>query len=99
LAVLRKRLSPRGIQIKAESLAWSQIQGILARGDSRLAEVLANIDELSLANWRKAVTQYHPEIDSLLHRNREVNERLPWSMLDSGIPPGQLEREIDRALA
>ncbi|MFC1902325.1 radical SAM protein, partial [Chloroflexota bacterium] len=49
LSRLKSSLPPQGIKVKAESPAWSRVQGVLARGDAKIAEILANIDEVSLA--------------------------------------------------
>ncbi len=98
LSTLKKKLPPAGIQIKAESPAWSQVQGVLARGDIKLAEVLANIEDVSLSGWRKAINKYHLDIDFYLHQRWNTTEKLPWTILDSGTQPGYLELELNRAL-
>ncbi len=99
LSILKNSLSPKGIKIKCESPAWSQIQGILARGDVKLADVLANIEEVSLAGWRRAVEKCHLDIDFYVHQRWDTSEELPWSIIDSGTEPDYLKAELDRALA
>jgi len=81
LALLRKSLLPRGVKLKCESPAWSQIQAVLARGDTRIAEVLANTEEVSLSGFRKAIKRYHLDIDHYAHRKWDKEEKLPWAML------------------
>ena len=98
LSLLKNNLLPRGIKLKCESPAWSQVQGVLARGDTKLAEVLANIEEVSLSGWRKAVNKCHLDIDFYLHQRWATTEKLPWAILDSGTEPGYLELELNRAL-
>jgi len=98
LSWLKKTLRPQGIEIKAESPAWSQVQGALAKGDSKLAEVLADIEEISLSGWRKTVSKHHQDIDSYLHRKWDTTEILPWAMLESGTRPGRLQLELEKAL-
>ncbi len=99
LSLLKKGLVPKGITIKSESAAWSQVQGILARGDTKLAEVLANIEEVSLSGWRKAVTKCHLDIDFYAHQKWNTSQKLPWSIIDSGTEPEKLEVELTRALS
>ncbi len=99
LSLLKKRLPPVGIQIKAESPVWSQIQGVLARGDTKLAEVLANIEEISLSGWRKAVKKHHLDINHYIFQSWDTTANLPWSILDSGTKPEYLKLELDRALS
>ncbi len=79
LSLLKRSLSPKGITLKSESVAWSQVQGVLARGDTKLAEVLANIEEVSLAGWRKAVAKYHLDIDFYAHQRWDTSQKLPWA--------------------
>jgi len=99
LSSLKKSLMPKGIKIKAESPAWSQVQGVLARGDIKLAEVLADMEEVSLSGWRRTMEKYHLDIDFYVHQRWDTKQRLPWNILDLGTKPGHLELELDRALA
>ena len=99
LAVLRKKLPPKGIWVKSDSLAWSQVQGALARGDTKLAEVLAGMEEVSLSGWRKAIRKCDLDIDFYVLNKWPVNRKLPWAMLDLGVSRRHLELELNRALA
>ena len=97
-ARLTGRLTPKGIELKTESIPWSQVQGVLARGDARLAEAIAGIEEVSLPGWRKAMDKCGLDIDSYLYRKWGTDEKLPWSVIDSGARPGQLQTELQKAL-
>jgi len=99
LSLLKNSLAPKGIKIKSESPSWSQVQGILARGDIKLAEVLASLEQVSLAGWRRAVEKCHLDVDFYAHQRWDTNEKLPWAVLDLGTEPGYLEIELNRALA
>jgi radical SAM superfamily enzyme YgiQ (UPF0313 family) len=99
LALIKNRLVPRGIKIKAESPAWSQVQGVLARGDTALAGVLADVEGLSLAAWRKAVARHKIDVDFYAHQHWDTGQRLPWNMIELGTKAGYLESEMERALA
>ena len=99
LSLLKNKLAPKGIKLKSESPAWSQVQGVLARGDIKLAEVLANVEEVSLSGWRQAAEKCHLDIDFYAHQRWDVSQRLPWAILDSGTEPEKLKLELDRALA
>jgi len=98
LSLLKNNLLPKGIKLKYESPAWSQVQGVLARGDNKLAEVLANIEEVSLSGWRRAINKYHLDINHYAHQRWDTTEKLPWAILDSGTEPSYLELELNRAL-
>jgi len=98
LSLLKNSLAPKGIKVKSESPAWSQVQGVLARGDIKLAEVLANIEEVSLAGWRKAVAKCDLDIDYYAHQKWDTNQKLPWAIFDLGTEPEKLKLELKRAL-
>ena len=97
LSLLKNRLTPRGIKIGSESPAWSQVQGVLARGDEKLAEVLANMEEVSLSGWRKAAEKCRLDIDYYAHQRWDTKQRLPWDMIDSGTKPEHLKNELEKA--
>jgi radical SAM superfamily enzyme YgiQ (UPF0313 family) len=98
LSLLKNKLLPKGIKLKCESLAWSQVQGVLARGDTKLAEVLVDIEEVSLSGWRKAIERCHLDIDYYAYQRWNTAEKLPWAILDSGTESNYLELELNRAL-
>jgi radical SAM superfamily enzyme YgiQ (UPF0313 family) len=98
LSRLKNSLVPRGIKVKAESPAWSQVQGVLARGDKELAEVLADVGGLSLAAWRKSAEKHHLDIDFYAHQRWDASQKLPWNMIELGSEAGYLESELARAL-
>jgi len=81
LSLLKNSLMPKGITLKGESAAWSQVQAVLARGDTKLSEVLANIEEISLSSWRKAVTKCHLDIDFYAHQRWDTSQKLPWAIV------------------
>jgi radical SAM superfamily enzyme YgiQ (UPF0313 family) len=99
LSLLKNSLMPKGIKLKWESPAWSQVQGVLARGDIKIADVLANMEEVSLSGWRKATEKCHLDIDFYIHQRWDTKQRLPWKILDLGTKQGYLELELNRALA
>jgi radical SAM superfamily enzyme YgiQ (UPF0313 family) len=99
LSLLKNKLLPKGIKINSESPAWSQVQGVLARGDEKIAEVLANTEEISLAGWRKAVEKCRLDIDYYVNQRWDIGQKLPWAMIDSGTKFEHLKKELERALA
>jgi len=98
LSLLKSRLMPKGIKVKSESPAWSQVQAVLARGDARLADVLANMEGVSLSAWRKAVEKRQLDVDFYAHQQWDVSQRLPWDIIDLGTPHRQLELELTEGL-
>ena len=98
LSLLKRSLPPKGIKLKTESPAWSQIQGVFSRGDARVAEALANIEEVSLSGWRKTVDKCHLDIEYYVNQRWDTTQRLPWAMIDSGTKPEHLKSELEKAL-
>ncbi len=99
LSLLKKSLPPKGIRVKHESPAWSQVQGVLARGDTEVAEVLAAVESVSLSGWRQAVKKCHLDVDYYAHRKWDTGLRLPWSMIDSGTGAEKLRLEMGRVVS
>ncbi len=99
LSLLKKRLRPNGIKITGDSPAWSEVQAILARGDTNLAPVLANVREATLAAWSQAVEAARIDTDSLAHDRWTPDRTLPWHMIDSGVTGDPRRREMDAALS
>jgi radical SAM superfamily enzyme YgiQ (UPF0313 family) len=98
LRLLTKHLQRSKIAVKAESPQWSTIQGILARGDRRLAEVLISLHETSLGSWHRTLAAHDLQPDDYL-RARTPEEPLPWGFIQTGVSPVSLQREWSRALA
>jgi len=98
LSTLKNRLEPRGIEIRSDSVGWSVVQGVLSRGDNRLAQALARVDGKSLSSWRRALEETSLDTDFYIGREIPVDERLPWSNIDSGVDLAYLRTELARAL-
>ncbi|MFA4837636.1 MAG: radical SAM protein [Dehalococcoidia bacterium] len=96
LGMLKKGLSNKGIEVKADSIEWALIQGTLSRGDSRIGGVIANLPRVSLSAWQKAMERAGVDSESI-HLEIPASEQLPWSMIDSGIRTDHLRTEIERA--
>ncbi len=94
---IERSLRPKGVEVRAESVAWSVVQGALARGDSRLAPVLAGMKRGSRTAWRQALQQHQLDAESYARREFCVGENLPWASVDSGVSPGYLQRELTKA--
>ena len=98
IRLLTTRLRRSGIAVKGESPQWSAIQGILARGDRRLADVLVSLQETSPSSWLRALAAHDLQPDDYL-RARAPEEPLPWGFIQTGVSPASLQREWSRALA
>ena len=99
ISILRSSLPLKGIRLNEESPAWSRIQALLARGDTKLVRLLENVEEDSLSGWRRAAEKCEIDIDSYVYRQWDTDAELPWAMIDSGIKCEHLCSELEKALA
>ena len=81
LSLLKSKLPVKGISVKNESLDWSEVQAVLSRGDERLAEVLANVEKVSLAQWRQAMQKAGLDIDFIANAKWDEKQKLPWDVI------------------
>jgi radical SAM superfamily enzyme YgiQ (UPF0313 family) len=77
---VERALRRQGIAVKAESPAWAEIQGTLARGDRRLADALLAVGRLTPATWRRALAETGLALQELLGE-RDKSEPLPWGFI------------------
>src|SRR5882724_10239266 len=98
----------RGLELKTHDCETSILEGILARGDRRLGDVIerayhegARMDSweehVKLSVWREALE--HFQIDPAQYLGTiAVTARLPWDHFDIGLEEGFLAREYRKAL-
>ena len=98
IAMLKRTLEPNGIKVGGESPAWSEVQAMLARGDSNMAPVLAGVKHLSLAAWTSALDKARLD-RSFVHQDWNPDSSLPWDMIDSGISQDNLRDELRLAIS
>ncbi|MDR2526113.1 MAG: TIGR03960 family B12-binding radical SAM protein [Oscillospiraceae bacterium] len=107
---LRGAVRSKKISLSCHHVETSLLEGVLARGDRRLADVLEEV-------WRQGAKfdswddQFKPELwyaafaakglDPAFYnaRRRALEEILPWEHLDYGVSKSYLLRERDRAYA
>jgi hypothetical protein len=88
----------------------SVIEGVLARGDRRLAPVLEKVyqkgcifdawsEYFHYDLWLEAMAECGLSPDFYTTRERSTEEILPWDFLDCGVNKEFLKREWKRALA
>lgn len=96
---IRKGLDrDKQIEILAEPLRQCYIQGVLARGDRRVGSLLVRAHQYGgVKGWKRAAKELGINLESLLYTERPVDAVLPWSVLDMGLKPDYLVRELDQA--
>ncbi len=87
----------------------SEMEACFAVGDRRLAAVLYRAwelgcrldgwsDQFRYDLWRQAFDDCGLSVDFYAHRQRALDEVLPWDHIDSGISKAFLRREYEKAL-
>lgn len=96
LARLQGALKKLKIELRSESPRLAAIQGILARGDRRLGQVLKVAQGTSMREWEKEMRQC--EIEATSYLNWADDQPLPWSFIDMGVSSAHLHREWSRTM-
>jgi len=85
LEYLRKNLAKIGIEMRPESLNWSEIQTLISRGDRRLTPALLEIARGpgNLGAWKRLFRKPPPglnlpSLDYYVYRDIPFEEVLPW---------------------
>jgi radical SAM superfamily enzyme YgiQ (UPF0313 family) len=97
LETLEKHLRPKQIAVRSESPRWAAIQGILARGDRRLGQVLVALRGTSRKAWQSAMEQCG--LDAARYLAWGQDEPLPWAFIRPGVHTSYLREEWQRARA
>ena len=106
--LLRDEAGTTRVHLKMHSSAGSWLEGMLARGDRRLADVIhgayargARFDswdeQLDLDAWTASLQEAGIEPSWFLE-TIPVSARLPWSHIDVGLEQGFLAREYRKAV-
>jgi len=72
------------------------LQALLARGDRRVADFLEEAARRD-GDWRSALREWSGDPNFYTHRERPLDETLPWDHLDVGVRKTGLLREHQRA--
>jgi radical SAM-linked protein len=106
--LLRDVAHKERVTLKYHDAGISHVEGILSRGDRRLAAVIERVwrdggrfdgwdEQFSLARWNAALDAEGVARELYL-QTRPVDARLPWDHLDVGLADGFLAWEYRRAL-
>jgi radical SAM-linked protein len=107
-ALLRRELGRRGIEFKWHDAHLSWLEGVFARGDRRLADVIETAqargarfdgwsDQCRIPIWEEALAAHGLDPEFYLRR-RPLAEALPWDHLDAGLSKKFLQQDLARAV-
>lgn len=84
VSFLKSRLSKKGVALNTESVAWSEVQAALSRGDGSFAPVIIATGEATLPSWQRALTECGVDAAARAHKTWADDEMLPWDRIDLG---------------
>ena len=103
-----------GLRRKGSHLSWqdpkvSLLEAVLSRGDRRLGKVIYRAWQLgstfdswgehfNYQNWLRAFDESQLEPSFYAHRQRPLDELLPWAHIDAGVTATFLKQEYQRAI-
>lgn len=86
----------RNIEVLTESTKESYLQGILARGDRRISQLLYESHKSGgIKAFKQIIKQHHIDENFYLYRQREIDELLPWDTLDMGVKKDYFIHELE----
>jgi len=95
---LKKALVQQGgIQVHFDLPKWAYVQALLSNGDRRVASLMLEAHRVK-GNWKKAFRASTMNPDFFVHRDRNLEEVLPWDFIDHGLLKKHLAREYSLAL-
>ncbi len=108
--LLREELRNTGIILSFPSLESSLLEGWLSRGDENIADVIYSAwkkgakfdawqDRLDLDIWKAAFSKQGIDPYFYSHRERPLDENLPWDFIDTGVSKTYLREEYLKSKA
>lgn len=105
---IRGSVNIPGIHFKWQNPRVSLLEGLWARGDRRLGDLLVNAyrkgcrfdgwsDRFRYDLWEKAIKETGIDTGFYLARKRVVEEPLPWDHIDTGVTKVFLAGELEKA--
>jgi len=102
------QLNQKHIKYNYHEADASVLEGVLARGDRKLSKVLLNVynkgcfydawsEYFHNDIWMQAFEECNLSVDFYSHRERTLDEILPWDFIDCGVTKEFLMREWQKA--
>ena len=105
--LLRSSINSRNVVYNWHDADTSVVEAVLSRGDRRLGKVLEEVwrnggrldawtDYFSFQRWMDAMDKHGLSVSFYAERERDVDEVLPWDMIDVGVRKDHLRREREK---
>ncbi|MCB9137477.1 MAG: radical SAM protein [Caldilineaceae bacterium] len=95
---IHKALARHGVDVRADSPDWAEVQAVLSRGDRRLADVLLTMEPggLSVRSFFAAMEACGLEREQYTGPG-EIGAPLPWDVVESGVSENYFHYELKLA--
>jgi len=105
---ISEQLNQKSIKYNWHEADASVLEGVLARGDRRLCQVIRKVYEKGCFYdawgeyhkndiWLETIEECGLSVDFYTHRERPLDEILPWDFIDCGVTKEFLIREWEKA--
>lgn len=105
---ISEELNQKSIKYNWHEADASVLEGVLARGDRRLCEVIRRVyakgsfydawsEFYDNDRWLDTIEECGLSVDFYTHRERSLDEILPWDFIDCGVTKEFLKREWEKA--
>jgi len=92
---IHQALARHGVDVRADSPDWAEVQAVLSRGDRRLAEVLLAVPTGGLTVRSFFDTMAAVGLDKEHYTGKwEVGSPLPWDVVQSGVSENYFHYEL-----
>jgi len=103
--LINRNINKKNIKYNSHDADTSRIEGILARGDRKLNEVILKVyqkgarydawsEHFDVALWNEAFAEIDMDSAFYNERTREFEEILPWDFIDVGVKKSFLQDEF-----
>ena len=108
-SAIKEQLNQKSIKYNWHEADTSVLEGVLARGDRRVAEAILQVykkgavydawsEYFDNEKWMQAFAECGLDIDFYTTRERGLDELFPWDFIDCGVSKEFLKREWQKAL-
>ncbi len=107
---VKNNIKNRRVSISYHEPDQTYLEGVFARGDSRLADVIEEAwkrgarfdgwtEHFNFERWMEVFRDLEIDADSYVYRQLRLDESLPWDHIDTGVSKSFLLAERERAFA
>ena len=106
---ITQQLNQKSIKYNYHEADASVLEGVLARGDRRLNEVILKVyqkgcfydawgEYFNYDRWLEALDEANIDLDFYTTRQRDLDEVFPWDFINTGVTKEFLKREWNNAM-